>query len=46
MAASSFGFSGTAIKRLETGRKLDFHFLDDTTAEVGLNDYVYTLRKQ
>jgi len=43
--AASLGLSGT-IKTLETGCELDFHFVDDTTAEVGLNDYVYTLRKQ
>jgi hypothetical protein len=44
--AASLGFSGTVIKTLETGCELDFHFVDDTTAEVGLNDYVYTLKKQ
>ena len=45
--AASLGFSKTSsIKTLETGCEIDFHFVDDTTAEIGLNDYVYTLRKQ
>jgi len=44
--AASLGFAGTAIKTLETGCEIDFHFVDATTAEVGLNDYVYTLKKQ
>jgi hypothetical protein len=44
--ATSLGFSGTSIKTLETGCEIDFHFVDATTAEIGLNDYVYTLKKQ
>ncbi|OAF17296.1 hypothetical protein AYJ54_37210 [Bradyrhizobium centrolobii] len=44
--AASLGFSGARIKTLETGCEIDFHFVDDATAEVGLNDYVYTLKKQ
>jgi hypothetical protein len=44
--AASLGFSGTSIKTLETGCEVDFHFVDATTAEIGLNDYVYTLKKQ
>jgi hypothetical protein len=44
--AASLGFSGTRIKTLETGCEIDFHFVDATTAEVGLDDYVYTLQKQ
>jgi hypothetical protein len=39
-------FSGTRIKTLETGCEVDFHFVDAITAEIGLNDYVYTLKKQ
>lgn len=33
--------------RLGGGRRslLQVHFVDDTTAEVGLNNYVYTLKK-
>jgi hypothetical protein len=44
--AASLGFSGTSIKTLETGCEIDFHFVDATTAEIGLNDFVYTLKKQ
>jgi hypothetical protein len=42
----SLGFSGNRIKTLETGCEIDFHFVDATTAEIGLNDTVYTLKKQ
>jgi hypothetical protein len=44
--AASFGFAGPKIKTLETGCEIDFHFVDETTAEAGLNNYVYTLKKQ
>jgi hypothetical protein len=44
--AASLGFAGTKIKTLETGCEIDFHFVDAATAEIGLNDYVYTLKKQ
>jgi hypothetical protein len=44
--AASLGFSGASIKTLETGCEIDFHFVDATTAEIALNDYVYTLKKQ
>jgi hypothetical protein len=44
--AASLGFSEAGIKTLETGCEIDFHFVDATTAEIGLNDYVYTLKKQ
>ncbi len=44
--ASSLGFTGKRIKTLETGCEIDFHFVDAATAEIGLNDYVYTLKKQ
>ena len=44
--AASLGFSGSKIKTLETGCEIDLHFVDDSTAEAGLNDYVYTLKKQ
>jgi hypothetical protein len=33
-------------KTLETGCEIDFHFVDAATVEIGLNDYVYTLKKQ
>lgn len=44
--ATSLGFTGKTIKALETGCEIDFHFVDAATAEIGLNDYVYTLKKQ
>ena len=44
--AAALGFTGTSFKTLETGCEIDFHFVDAKTAEVGLNDYVYTLKKQ
>ena len=44
--AASLAFKGASVKTLETGCEFDFHFVDERTAEVGLNDYVYTLKKQ
>ena len=44
--AASLGFAGKKIKTLETGCEIDFHFVDAATAEIGLNDYGYTLKKQ
>ena len=44
--AASLGFTGTSFKTLETGCEIDWHFVDPSTVEVGLNDYVYTLKKQ
>jgi hypothetical protein len=44
--ATSLGFLAKNIKTLETGCEMDFHFVDATTAEIGLNDKVYTLKKQ
>ncbi len=44
--AASLGFSGTRIKTLETGCEIDFHFVDASTAEIALNNYVYTLKKR
>ncbi|MGA7993633.1 MAG: hypothetical protein WCA28_01850 [Bradyrhizobium sp.] len=44
--ATSLGFAGKKVKTLETGCEMDFHFVDAATAEIGLNDYVYTLKKQ
>jgi hypothetical protein len=44
--AASLGFSDGSIKTLETGCEIDFHFVDATTAEAGLNNTVYTLKKQ
>lgn len=44
--AASLGFTGTTVKTLETGCEIDWHFVDPRTAEIGLNDYVFTLKKQ
>jgi hypothetical protein len=50
--AAKLGFRGSASgmtwKTLETGcgNELDYHFLDPGTAAFGLNNYVYTLKKQ
>ncbi len=44
--AASLGFTGASIKTLETGCEIDWHFVDAATAEIGLDDYVYTLKKQ
>jgi hypothetical protein len=44
--ATSLGFMGKSIKTLGTGCEFDFHFVDAATAEIGLNDTVYTLKKQ
>jgi hypothetical protein len=46
--AAKLGFRGSSWKTLETGcgNELDFHFVDPTTAEFGLNNSVYTLKKQ
>jgi hypothetical protein len=46
--AATLGFRGKSWKTLETGcgNELDFHFVDDNTAEFGLNNLIYTLKKQ
>ena len=45
--AASLGFTGTSFKTLETGCKIDWHFVNETTTvKVGLDDYVYTLKKR
>ena len=46
--AASLGFVGSSWKTLETGcaNELDYHFKNEATAAFGLNDYVYTLKKQ
>jgi hypothetical protein len=43
--AASLGFAAGQIKTLGTGCEIDFHFVDAATAEIGLNDTVYTLKK-
>lgn len=46
--AARLGFRGVSWKTLETGcgNELDYHFLDPATAAFGLNNYVYTMKKQ
>jgi hypothetical protein len=46
--AASVGFQGSSWKVLETGceTEVDWHFIDPTTLAIGLNDYVYLLKKQ
>lgn len=46
--AAKLGFQGSSWKTLETAceTELDFHFVDPTTTTFGLNDWVYTLKKQ
>lgn len=44
--AASLGFAGSAIKTVETGCEIDFHFVNASTAEIALNDAIYTLVKQ
>lgn len=46
--AADLGFRGSHWKTLETGCgvEVDYHFIDDATAAIGLNDYVYILKKQ
>jgi hypothetical protein len=44
--AASLGFTGASFKTLETGCEIDWHFVDATTVEVALDDYVYTVKRQ
>jgi len=46
--AAKLGFRGKKWKTLETGcsNELDYHFVDASTAEFALNNYIYTLKKQ
>jgi hypothetical protein len=46
--AAKLGFRGSSWKTLETGcgMEIDFHFIDPATTTFGLNNYVYTLKKQ
>jgi hypothetical protein len=43
--AAQLGFTSKTISVLDTGCDIDWHFVDPHTAEIGLNDYVYTLKK-
>jgi hypothetical protein len=42
------GFRGSSWKTLETGcgNEIELHFVDATTAEFGLYDFVYVLKKE
>ena len=44
--AAHLGFKREPVRTLETGCAFDFHFVDASTAQVGFNDFVYTLKKQ
>jgi hypothetical protein len=44
--AESLGFTGKTFQTLETGCDIDWHFVNPTTAKIGLNNFVYTLKKQ
>jgi hypothetical protein len=44
--AGALGFIGPSIKTLETGCAFDFHYVDASTAQVNLDDTIYTLKKQ
>jgi hypothetical protein len=44
--AAAAGFKGASWKTIETGCEIDFHFIDDRTAAIGLNNYIYKLQKQ
>jgi hypothetical protein len=46
--AEALGFKSSSVRTLETGcaNELDFHFVDETTAMFGLNDYIYRLRRK
>lgn len=44
--AASLGFAGSGIRTVETGCEIEFHFVNATTAEIGLNNTIYTLKKQ
>ena len=46
--AADAGFRGSRWKTVETGcgNEIDYHFIDSNTAAFGLNNYIYTLKKQ
>jgi hypothetical protein len=46
--AATLGFRGLSWKVVITGcaSELEYHFIDPGTAAIGLNDYVYILKKQ
>jgi hypothetical protein len=46
--AEKLGFKGTSWKTLDPGceNEIQYHFLDERTAEFALDNYVYVLKKQ
>lgn len=46
--AAKLGFQGKSWKTLETGcaTELDFYFINESITTFGLNNYIYTLKKQ
>ncbi len=46
--AATLGFQGESWQVVETGCEsgIDWHFVDGTTLAIGINDYVYMLKKQ
>jgi hypothetical protein len=46
--AASLGFQGESWQVVETGCEngIDWHFVDAATLAIGVNDYVYMLKKQ
>lgn len=44
--AAQLGFAGDTVRTLETGCAFKIYFADAATAHVGLDDFVYTLKKQ
>jgi hypothetical protein len=46
--AAKVGFKGTSWKTLETGcgNEVDWHFIDPATVTFGLNNVIYTLKKE
>jgi hypothetical protein len=43
--AHRLGFRGASFRTLETGCEIDWHFTGPHTAMIGLNDWVFTLKK-
>lgn len=46
LIAGNLGFLGPSVKTLETGCRFTFHFVDAATAEVGVDDTIFTLKKR
>jgi hypothetical protein len=44
--AAALGFKAAPVKTLETGCEIDFHFIDASTAQIAIDDYIYTLKKR